>query len=281
MTSEAFESLSSAIAQSRQNFSERAFLTAFSTLPRRVGKRDLVLDNADDLQTANVCAGWYPAQWSIDQAARSLLLLSLPQAEEGLLNPLLEKLYTTAGITEAVALHQTLPLLPYGDRYQYWALEGFRSHITAVFNAIALWNPYPARQFDEATWNQLVLKAIFVGSPLYPIWGLDDRANATLSRMLMDYVHERWAAHREVTPELWRLVVPFLDDTMAPDLKQALCTPNPVQQQAIGLACIQSAHPIALDLLNPYPELKALVCRGDLTWKTIYEKQLALQAAFR
>ncbi|MGV0024892.1 EboA domain-containing protein [Phormidesmis priestleyi] len=281
LTSEAFESLSSTIAHSRQEFSERTFLTVFSTLPRRVGKRDLVLDDAQ-LRTANaLCPGWYPGQWSVDQAARSLLLLSLPQAEEGLLSHLLEKLYTTAGITEAVALHQTLPLLPHGDRYQYWALEGFRSHITAVFNAIALWNPYPARQFDEATWNQLVLKAIFVGSPLYPIWGLDDRANATLSRMLMDYVHERWAAHRDVTPELWRLVVPFVDATMVPDLKQALCTSNPVQQQAIGLACIQSAHPIVLDLLDPYPELEALVRSGNITWKIIYEKQLERQVALR
>ncbi|KAM3092731.1 EboA domain-containing protein [Phormidesmis sp. 146-35] len=281
LTSEAFEALSSTIAQSRQNFSERTFLTAFSTLPRRVGKRDLLLNEAE-LQTASLlCPGWSPGQWSVDQAARSLLLLSLPQAEEGLLSPLLEKLYPTAGIPEAVALHQTLPLLPYGDRYQYWALEGFRSHITAVFNAIALWNSYPARQFDEATWNQLVLKAIFVGSPLYPIWELDDRANATLSRMLMDYVHERWAAHRNVTPELWRLVVPFVDGTMVADLKQALCTSNPVQQHAIGLACIQSGHSIALDLLAPYPALEALVRSGTLTWKIIYEKQLEQQAALR
>jgi hypothetical protein len=262
------------LGQTHQEFSEQAFLIAFSSLSRRVGKQDLALTNAELAQANALCAGWYPKAWSMEQAARSLLLLALPQAEAGSLNKLLENLYPTASIAEAVALHQTLPLLPHGDRYQYWALEGLRSHITAVFNAVALWNPYPARHFDEAAWNQLVLKAIFVGSPLQPIWGLDERANPELARMLIDYVHERWAAHREVTPELWRLVAPHIDQAALPDLARALQTSNELQRHAVGLACVQSTNPSALDLLESYPDLSRFVRSGNLTWELVYRNQL-------
>jgi hypothetical protein len=251
-----------------QNFSVRTFLPVFSTIPNRVGKQDWQLSDAE-LQSADaICPGWHPHQWTLDQVARSLLLLSLPQAEAGLLNPLLDKLYSSANISEMIALHQTLPLLPYGDRYEYWALEGFRSNVTAVFNAIALWNPYPAQQFDQATWNQLILKAIFVGTPLHPIWGLDCRANVELLRMLMDYVHERWAAHRNVTPELWRLIAPFINIEIIPDLERALETGDLLQKQAVGLACVESAQ---MELLAPYPEIKASITSGRLSWEVIYK----------
>jgi hypothetical protein len=268
--------------QARQEFSEQAFFTAFSTLPRQVGKQDLVLTAIELAQADALCPGWYPKAWSVDQAARSLLLLALPQAGAGSLNKLLENLHATAGISEVVALHQTLPLLPHGNRYQYWALEGLRSHITAVFNAVALWNPYPARQFDEPTWNQLVLKAIFVGSPLHPIWGLDERANPELARMLIDYVHERWAAHREVTPELWRLVAPYIGQgtlpDLLPDLARALNTSNEIQRHAVALACVQSTRPSALDLLESYPDLSRFVRSGNLTWEMVYSDQLQIGA---
>jgi hypothetical protein len=281
LSSEALSWLNAAISdlcQVRQEFSEQAFFMAFSSLPRRVGKHDLGLTAAELAQADALCPGWYPKAWSVEQAARSLLLLSLPQAEAGSLNKLLENLYVTAGISEAVALHQTLPLLPHGDCYQYWALEGLRSHITAVFNAVALWNPYPARHFDEAAWNQLVLKAIFVGSPLHPIWGLDERANPELARMLIDYVHERWAAHREVTPELWRLVAPHIDQAMLPDLARALQTSNELQRHAVGLACVQSTNPSAMDLLESYPDLSRFVRSGNLTWELVYRDQLRVGA---
>ena len=273
--------LKAAISQSCQEFSEQTFFTAFSILPRQVGKHDLALTDADLVKADALCPGWYPKAWSFDQAARALLLLNLPQAETDSMSGLLKKLYATAGMAEAVALHQTLPLLPHGERYEYWALEGVRSHITAVFNAVALWNPYPARHFDEATWNQLVLKAIFVGSPLHPIWGLDARANPELARMLIDYVHERWAAHREVTPELWRLVAPFihqLDQAVLLDLARALKSANETQRQAVGLACVQSALPSALDLLQLHPNLNRLVQAGTLTWESIYRNQLDISA---
>ena len=49
-----------------------------------------------------------------------------------------------------------------------------RSAVKPVFEAIAHRNPYPAEMFEEGAWNQMVLKALFIGSSLAPIRGLGD-----------------------------------------------------------------------------------------------------------
>jgi hypothetical protein len=143
--------------------------------------------------------------------------------------------------------------------------------MTAVFQAIALHNPYPARQFDEAAWNQLVLKAIFVDCPLHPIYGLDERVNSTLARILIDYVHERWAAKRRVTPELWRLVAPFITTLTLNDLETALSRGDRIQQDAVALACSKSNLPAAVALLDVYPQLKQRLDAGAINWSSIYQ----------
>jgi hypothetical protein len=213
---------------------DRTVFTSFSLITRRVGKADLVLDSVQIALAQDRCPGWEPQTWSLEQAARSLLLLSLPQDDPAQVAHRFEQLFTTAGLQELIALHQTLPLLPHPDRYRFWADEGVRSHMKGVFEAIALRNPYPAQHFDEAAWNQMVLKALFIESALAPIYGLDQRRNPTLARMAIDYVHERWAAKRRVTPELWRLVAPYVTEAILPDLERGLAMDDPEQRQAIA-----------------------------------------------
>ena len=184
----------------------REFFTAFSAASRYTGKHQLYL-NPKDLKAASVMqVGWCPGHWSVDQAARTLLVLALPQDNREKYLQALEQLFTTADGGELVALYQALPLLSYPEQLEKRATEGVRSNMVAVFNAIALRNPYPAQYFDTLAWNQMVLKALFVGSPLHLIQGLDIRANRDLARMLIDYAHERHSANRAVPAELWQLV---------------------------------------------------------------------------
>jgi hypothetical protein len=187
----------------------RVFFTTFSAVPRYTGKSDLNL-TSQDLETASTArTNWSPSQWSVDQAARTLLLLSLPHNNSDRYLQTLEQVFIAADVGELIALYQALPLLPYPERLRARAAEGVRSNMAAVFNAVALRNSYPSEYLDDIAWNQMVLKALFVGSPLHLIQGIDRRANPVLARMLVDYARERWAAKRTVSPEIWPLVEKF------------------------------------------------------------------------
>lgn len=242
--------------------------TAFSGAPRFVGKADLAL-GAEALKAARaVRPGWDPRAWSVDQAVRTLLLLSYPSADPAAYVQTLELLYETADVAEAVALYQMLPLLPHGEDFLSRGTEGLRTNMTTVFNAVALRNPYPADYFGENAFNQMVLKAVFIGSPLHEIVGLDQRANRTLARMLSDYAHERWAASRTVTPELWRPVGPFATGAILADVERVFREADPLLQRAGALALASSPAPEATALLAERPDLQADLEKKRLTWDT-------------
>lgn len=246
--------------------SEMTLFTGFSAAPRQVGKADLQLIDADLKTAAALCPGWNPLGWSVDQATRTLLLLSFPADDADRYVAAVEKLFSAADVAEQVALYQSLPVLPHPNRFLARAIEGLRTNMTAVFNAIALHNPYPAKFFDEAAWNQMVLKALFVDSKLSQIQGLDDRANAKLARMLSDYAHERWAAGRCVNPQLWRPLGYWAEGELVLDLARVLEQGDDVEQQAAALACASASDPAAQALLAKVPKLKQQIEDGQLTW---------------
>ncbi len=71
-----------------------------------------------------------------------------------------------------------------------------------VFEAIACHNPYPFDYFDQAAWNQMVVKAVFVGASIKNIVGITERANPDLRQMLRDLISERHAAGRSVPADV-------------------------------------------------------------------------------
>ncbi len=251
------------------------FYAAFSAVPRYLGKQALCAAPEDVKTSAAERAAW--DFWSVDQAGRTLLLVSLKRDDTTAFVVKLRTLVASADLGELVALYQSLPLLPHAERLVDLAAEGARSNMTAVFNAVAIRNAYPAEYFDEAGWNQMVLKALFVESPLHLIYGLDRRANLALAQMLVDYAHERWAAKRPVSPELWRPVGPFADDDMVDDLERVLLDPDSNQQSAAALALSQSSSKRAVEVLAARADLCAAIAERRLTWDSLTRCQLTAQ----
>lgn len=266
--SEGWQWLEQKVEQVAAGTADRVFFTSFSAVPRYTGKDDLGLSGAELKEAAGARPGWQPGHWSVDQAGRSLFLLALPHDAAGRYRQTLQRVFDTADVGESVALYQSLPLLPHPEAFRGQAAEGLRSNMTSVFNAVALRNPYPAEQFDDNAWNQMVLKAVFVGSPLHLIQGLDARANASLARMLVDFAHERWAAHRSLSPEVWRLVGPFAGDDVVADLERVLNDEDPAQQEAAALALSASPSARAREALAAHRALDERIRTGTLTWES-------------
>ena len=244
---------------------ERALHIVLGFAPRRLGKADLQLSAADLAAADAAYPGWDPSGWSIDGAARVAALLAYkgnrPFAET------FKDLRRTSDVAEMIALYRGLPLYPDADALHFEVGEGLRSNLKPVFEAIAHNNPFPRDHFDDHRWNHMVLKALFVGSELAPITGLDDRANPELARILRDYAHERWAADRPVSPELWRCVGPFADADALADLKRAL-DEGGAGRKGAALALAASPHPDAAALLQGTAEAAA-IADGALTWATL------------
>ncbi|SHF63453.1 hypothetical protein SAMN05443144_11135 [Fodinibius roseus] len=245
------------------------FFASFSGVPQHTGKEALDL-SPDDLKEARQRRDrWQPGHWTLDQLGRTYLVLSITgRAQEDFLD-ILEKTFVSSDMGEAIALYQSLPVLPYPKQLTKRAAEGIRSNMTSVFNAVALRNPFPADFMDEGAWNQVVLKALFVESPLYLIDGIDRRANEKLARMLVDYAHERWAADRSVSPELWRPVGPFAEGEMIADLERVLHHEDNLQQQAAVLALSDSPSEEATAVLEEHRETVQQVKQAAVGWDDI------------
>jgi hypothetical protein len=138
-----------------------------------------------------------------------------------------------------------------------------------VFEAVAHRNPYPRDHFSNAQWNQMVVKTLFIGSRLAPVQGLDERRNADLARMLVDYADERRAAGRSISPELWRCVAPFAEEKEIATLASILRDGSESESSGAALALAECRSPAAAAALAARPDLAAAVEDGRITWNTI------------
>lgn len=244
------------------------FFLAFSQASRFF-KKDKLTISADSIKQAyELVIGFQAEHWDELQTARTVLMLSYPQEKEAWFAAM-NQLFETADMHEHQALFAALPLMPFQEDLIPRAIDGLRTNISLVFDAIALNNPFPAKYFPEANWNQMVLKAIFMQRPLYRIQGLEERRNSALAAIARDFAHERWAAGREVMPEIWRLVAPFVNEMYLEDLKKTLSTGDDLQMKAALLTLRESAYDKAGQLLESYPDQVATLDMEAIAWESI------------
>ncbi|OED36372.1 hypothetical protein AB833_27520 [Chromatiales bacterium (ex Bugula neritina AB1)] len=249
--------------------SDRELHITLGLIPRKFGRTDLNLTDEELNQAARARKNWVPAHWTIDTTARIYVLLQLASRDTDKFGDTLVDLCRNADLAEAIALYSGVALYPESESIDKQIGEGLRTNMRAVFEAIAHNNPYPAEHFDENRWNHMVLKALFIDSTLAPIQGLDERANAELAAILCDYAHERWAAGRVVTPELWRCVGPFATGTMVDDLERAASSSAVGEKHAALLALTQCKDPKAAEILKNHADIASAIAYGRITWDAL------------
>jgi hypothetical protein len=237
---------------------QRELVRAVGLAPRKLGKNDLALSTDDLTGAERARPGFDPGGLTVDQAARIAFLLAAAERDEASFPHSLADLYRTAELAESIAYLRGLPLFPAPRALLTVASEGVRSAVKPVFEAVAHRSPYPREIFDESAWNQMVLKALFIGSELAPIQGLDERANPDLAEVLLDYAHERWAAGRSVSPELWRCVGPFAHGRALKDLERVAATGTTEERDAALQALRASPAAGAAAILARYGQNSSL-----------------------
>ena len=145
------------------------------------------------------CGRWMlaaPEGWSVDDAARVLLLTRTP------LEPLeIEQLYRYGDAAEKRAVLRALSLLDI--EAAPLLLDALRTNDTRLV-AAAL-GP-AAKALDAPAWRQGVLKAVFMQLPLAGVADLDTRADAELATMLAGLAEERRAAGRALAADATELL---------------------------------------------------------------------------
>jgi hypothetical protein len=260
--------LSSQIEKISSNAIPSKFFLAFSQASRYFKKEKIEVSVEDSTKANQLVSGFQPEFWDQLQTARTILMLSYPQEKDSWFAAM-NQLFETADMNEHQALFAALPLMPFHEELIPRAIDGLRTNISSVFDAIALHNPFPSRYFPEANWNQMVLKAIFMQRPLYRIQGLEERRNPALASIARDFAHERWAAGRDVMPEIWRLVAPFVNEQYLEDLKKTLETKDQLQIKAALLTLRESAYSPAKEILDSYPDLVATLDMDAIAWESI------------
>jgi len=246
------------LSELSENFEKRPFYYAFSGVSRRFDKSATIQGSDESLFEG----------WDKYRAARVALLLVLAEQEKETFLETFFAVLNTADIREQIALFSALQWMPHQEELVEPAVDGLRSNIVDIFDAIALNNPFPQKHFTDEAWNQMVLKAIFITRPLYRIHGIADRKNQLLAEAISDLAHERWAAGRVITPEAWRSVSGFLDERHGNDIRKIAESENSDDRSAAALVVSESGNDLE-DLRETLAPELAQIDSGELTWHTL------------
>ena len=192
------------IRRQRERIDERRLGMALGLAGRRIGRDALSLSAADLANAQALRRHWRPDTWRADEAARTALMLATWTGEEQTFAARVDRLCLTGELTEHVACLKGFAVFPGPAGLLQRAREAARSSMQPPFEAIACHNPYPADYFDEAAFNQMVVKCVFSGVSIEAVIGLDERRNDELVRMMRDLISERHAAGRPMPENVHR-----------------------------------------------------------------------------
>jgi hypothetical protein len=203
------------------------FCALISTASRHAKRASLAPTDAERAAAGRALPGFEPERWSIQEAARVALVLARPDLADDAGVAAVEEAFRYADEGELCALYRALAHLPAPERFAWRAKEGCRTNMVSVFEANVLDTPLPARVFDDVAWNQAVIKCVFVGAPLWRLFGLDERLSPELARMALDLADERRSAGRPVQHELWLALGAHGGERALASLERELAPDNP------------------------------------------------------
>jgi hypothetical protein len=225
------------------------FAALNSIASRHMPRRALAPSANEIAQAFDLVEGWNPERWTVLECARVLLVLSRRNLAEKSAVDAIDEAFRFADIGEMCALHRSLAFLPEPKRFVWRAGEGCRSSMRAVFEAAACDTPFPAQNFDDLGWRQLVIKALFVEAPLWRVYGLDSRLDAELARMALDLAEERRAAGRNVQHELWLALGKFGGKRGLESIERELAGSNRLGRRAAAIALARAGEVSRLSAL--------------------------------
>lgn len=197
--------LDSALEQINKSDDPVNELLTLSAATRRKLGTDLLGSNVNPLQlTSNLFA----KHWTITDAGRVLLVLRSVLTDASQAQTIIRTYFQQGDESEVSAITRILILFANGETLKPYAREVGRTNSKPLFAALAQYNPYPAKYYSEHEFNQLVLKALFMGIGIGPVMGLLQRANPELSQMCEDYIKERVAANRTIPSDIWLALEP-------------------------------------------------------------------------
>ena len=178
-------------------------------------------------------------RWTSADAARLILLMSAIERDPDQAESIIFSYYKMGDEAEHIALVRGLIFFAPGEYLTELALDIGRTNNLEVLAALTLDNPYPACFYSEQAFNQMVLKALFLGLAIERIEGIEQRANADLTRMCENYVGEREAAGRTVPTDIWLAIGPFASETGKQQMIDYLDHENVGHRYYSALALVQ------------------------------------------
>lgn len=191
------------------------FSVFFSMTPRFISDGIPNWNIDEQKQLESIYPGFSKTNWTKQDLVRVVLMISINSEEN---KEILNSFFEIAEMQELVVIFKGLYLLENANEFTKMVEEGIRTNMVNVFDGLIAGNPYAKSYLEEWAWNQLVLKAFFLDRPIYTMQYIDEGKNEDLANMLQDYVRERWAANRTISPEIWRLIQEYLRD----DVKQLI-----------------------------------------------------------